>query len=60
MEKNAQYYLQRVEQERAAAANAKHPLVRERHEQMAAAYELRLRAIAAEEARMSFRLVTAA
>lgn len=60
MDNNSQYYARRAREERDAAARSEHALVRQRHLEMAAAYELKLRAIAAEQARMSFHLVSAA
>lgn len=60
MEQTAQYYARRAEEEQRAAKSADHPVVRQRHTELAAAYELKLRAIAAEQARMTFHLVTAA
>jgi hypothetical protein len=60
MANDAEYFENRAREERAAASSATHPAVRDRHLEMAAAYELRLRSMAADEARLGFRLVTAA
>ena len=60
MEKDAKYYERRAQEERRAAEQAKHEVVRQRHLEMADAYDLKLRSIAAEESRQAFRLVSAA
>jgi hypothetical protein len=60
MEKDAKYYERRAQEERRAAEQAKHKVVRQRHLEMADAYDVRLRSIAAEESRPAFRLVSAA
>jgi hypothetical protein len=60
MEKDARYYERRAREERRAAKEAKHKVVRQRHLEMAEAYDVRLRSLAAEESRQTFRLVTAA
>ena len=60
MEKDARYYERRAQEERQAAKRAKHKVVRQRHLEMAEAYDVRLRSIAAEESREAFHLVSAA
>lgn len=60
MENDAEYYERRAHEERKAAKQATHKIVRQRHLEMAEAYDIRLRSIAAEESRQAFRLVSAA
>ena len=60
MEKDANYYERRVREERRAAEQSKHKIVRQRHLEMAEAYDVRLRSLAAEKSRQSFHLVSAA
>ena len=60
MESDTIYYARRVQEERSAAKRATHPNVRRCHLELAEAYEFRLRAVAAQERRLEFRLVTAA
>lgn len=60
MEKDAKYYARRAQEERQAVMQATHPVVRQRHLEMAEAYDNRLRSIAAEESRLAFHLVSAA
>lgn len=60
MENDANYYARRASEERLAAEKSEHQMVRQRHLEMAQAYDVRLRQIAAEESRQAFRLVSAA
>lgn len=60
MENDAKYYARRALEERRAAKRSKHEVVRERHLEMADAYDLRVRSIVADESRQTFRLVSAA
>ena len=60
MEKDAKYFARRAQEERQAMERSAHPVVRQRHFEMAEAYDARLRSIAADESRQSFRLVSAA
>jgi hypothetical protein len=60
MEKDAKYYARRAQEERQAAKRATHTIVRQRHLEMAEAYDIRLRSIAADESRQAFHLVSAA
>jgi len=60
MEKDAKYYARRAQEERQAAKKAKHEMARKRHLEMAEAYDLRLRSIAADQSRQTFHLVSAA
>ena len=57
---DANYYQRRAQEEREAAKRAKNEVVRQRHLEMAEAYDGRLRSIAAEESRQGFHLVSAA
>jgi hypothetical protein len=57
---DANYYQRRAQEEREAAKRAKNKVVRQRHLEMAEAYDGRLRSIAAEESRQGFHLVSAA
>ena len=60
MERDALYYTRRAQEERQAAKGAKHKVVRNRHLEMADAYDRRLRSIATEESRQTIHLVNAA
>ncbi len=60
MEKDAKYYERRAQEERQAAKRAKNKVVRQRHLEMAEAYDGRLRSIAADESRQGFHLISAA
>lgn len=60
MDQNLDYYARRAEEERVAAGKALHPVVRERHLEMARAYEQRVRTLGAEQARLTIHLVSAA
>ena len=60
VEKDAIYYARRALEERLAAKRSEHHVVRQRHLEMAEAYDLRVRSIAAEQSRQALHLVTAA
>jgi len=49
VEKDAIYYARRAREERLAAKRSEHHVVRQRHLEMAEAYDLRVRSIAAEQ-----------
>jgi hypothetical protein len=59
MERDAKYYARRAREERLAAEKSQHEVARQRHLEMAEAYDVRLRSIAAEESRQAFHLVGA-
>jgi hypothetical protein len=58
MEDNAMYLSRRARAEREAAAAAVHPIVRQRHNELADAYEQRIRALYAEQDLPPMRLVS--
>jgi hypothetical protein len=60
VENDAKYYARRAEEERLAADKSEHLLVRQRHLEMAEAYDVRVRSIAAQQSRETFHLVSAA
>jgi hypothetical protein len=60
MDQDVVYYRQRAREERDAARRSLNPNVSLCHARMAEAYELKVRAIIAENARRAFRLVDAA
>jgi hypothetical protein len=60
MTNDSVYFERRAQEERVAAMKATHPVARQRHVEMADAYEARARAIMADEARLAFHLVSAA
>jgi hypothetical protein len=60
MDKDAAYFARRAREEREAAMKAEHPTAQQRHIELAEAYDNRVRAIAAEQSRLGFRLVSAA
>jgi hypothetical protein len=60
MPSDTEHFLRRLQQERRAAEVATHPRVRERHVELAAAYELRLRELGCRERRAMLNLVDAA
>jgi hypothetical protein len=58
MDEDRNYFARRAQEERDAARKSKHRVARERHNEMAEAYEARERAVAADEARSTFRAVS--
>ena len=60
MTTDAEYYGRRYREEREAAMRAPHPQAREIHRQLADAYELRVRELAAQVRRSEMHLVSAA
>lgn len=58
MEENAAYLSRRARAEREAAASADNPVVRQRHNEFADAYEQRIRALYAEQDLPPMRLVS--
>lgn len=57
MFRDSEYFRQRADEERKAAVNSAHPTARERHVQLAEAYERQVRTFEALERRSALHLV---